>query len=83
MRGLAKEACSVMKKHSKHFANDGMPSLTIDGKRAIITMALKNRGQKELLSWLNARDIASIKGLEEKVRRYKTAFFRDLYTWGK
>lgn len=60
-----------------------MPSLTIDGKRSIIKITLKNRGEKEFLKWLNARNIASVRALDEHVRRYKTAFFRDLFDWGK
>lgn len=62
---------------SKH-AN-GMPSLTIDGKRSIIAMALKARGEKELLLWLKPYEISTLRQLNENVRRYKTKFFEALY----
>ncbi len=71
-----------MIKRYKHGPTSGMPSLTIDNKRALIKDTLKNRGEKTFQIWLNERNIPSVKALHEKVRQHKAAFFRDLFDWG-
>ncbi len=57
-----------------------MPSLTIDGKRAIIAQAEKILGEKKLLDWLHKRNIPSLRTLNEHVRKHKAKFFRELWT---
>lgn len=71
-----------MSKRQKPVATMGMPSLTIEGKRTILKLALKSRGEKVVTLWLNSRGIPSVRYLHEKVRQYKMAFFKDLYDWG-
>ncbi len=56
-----------------------MPSLTIDGKREIIEMALKKLGEKAFLDWLKPYNITSLRMLNENVRRYKAKFFRAMF----
>lgn len=56
-----------------------MPSLTIDGKREIIQMALAKVGEKTLTEWLSKRNITSIRTLNEQVRKHKAKFFRELF----
>jgi len=56
-----------------------MPSLTIDGKRNIISMACEAVGEDALLQWLQQYNIPSIRYLNEHVRRYKAKFFRALF----
>jgi hypothetical protein len=56
-----------------------MPSLTIEGKREIINMALGAVGEDELVKWLNERGIQTIREIYEQVRKHKAKFFRDLF----
>jgi hypothetical protein len=58
----------------------GMPSLTIDGKRAIVSMALAKLGEPALTDWLKSKNIPSIRYFQENIRKYKMAFFKELYT---
>lgn len=58
---------------------EGMPSLTIVEKRALIARAISVLGEKAFLVWLAEYDITSIRQLNEHVRRYKSKFFRNLY----
>lgn len=56
-----------------------MPSLTIDGKRQIIAMAIEAIGEDAFLSWLHQKNIPSIRYIYEHVRQYKAKFFRALF----
>lgn len=57
----------------------GMPSLTLEGRRAIIAMALNRIGEKPLLAWLKTQNIPSLRHLNENVRSYKKKFFIELF----
>ncbi len=56
-----------------------MPSLTLEGRRAIIAMALNRIGEKPLLAWLKTQNIPSLRHLNENVRSYKKKFFIELF----
>lgn len=58
---------------------NAMPSLTIEGKRAIIANARKAMGDKLLLQWLAPHNVPSLVYLNEHVRKFKAKFFRELY----
>jgi len=73
----------MTKKTQYHKSPRGMPSLTIDGKRAIIVRAQMIVGEKNLLVWLSKYDIHSIKLLNEHVRKHKAKFFRELYEFSE
>lgn len=63
----------------KPLRKDEMPSLTIDGKRAIIAKARSVLGEKKLTQFLAIHEIPSILYLNEHVRKVKAKFFRSLH----
>ena len=72
-----------MKKKKKKSNSSQMPSLTIDGKRQIIKIAVATLGQKQVTTWLQEHNIESLKYFSDHVRRYGPKYFRELYRLSK
>jgi hypothetical protein len=59
----------------------GMPSLTLEGKRAITNAAISQKGSVAFTTWLKNKDIPSLRYFQENIRKYKMGFFKELFEW--
>ena len=62
---------------------DGMPSLTLEGKRLIISEAIAVLGKARVEAWVVSKKISSLTYFEEHIRKFGPRYFRELFNLSK